>query len=137
MTDYPSLVEQGKNLMNFASKIAQNKGPLFVSDEIKQQRMNICKECDEYDETQIRCKKCGCFLLQKASFSLDSCPLNKWSSVLNSEKQNDDNVVPVSLNKPTFPRKPSLNEIYTWNDISWTWNGKMWDINITNQTEEI
>jgi hypothetical protein len=137
MTDYPSLVEQGKNLMNFASKIAQNKGPLFVSDEIKQQRMNICKECDEYDETQIRCKKCGCFLLQKASFSLDSCPLNKWSSVLNSEKQNDDNVVPASLNKPTLPRKPSPNEIYTWNDISWTWNGKMWDINITNQTEEI
>ena len=124
MSDYPSLAEQAKNLINFTSQVVTNKGPLYATDEIKQQRLTICKSCEHYDAQQIRCKSCGCFLLTKASFALDSCPLHKWSS-MKPEIQEE----PIDLNKPTFPDHPELNEVYTWNQISWTWNGNQWNLN--------
>ena len=79
--DYPSLLEQGKNLAEFSFELikkAVQTGALQVSDEIKTQRLEICSKCDKYDEKQVRCTECGCFLESKASFSLDSCPLGKW-----------------------------------------------------------
>jgi len=79
--DYPSLVQQGKNLAEFSFdliKRALETGALHVSDEVKNQRLEICRQCEKYDPEQIRCIECGCFLEHKASFSLDSCPLEKW-----------------------------------------------------------
>ncbi len=79
--DYPSLLEQGKNLAEFSFELikkAVQTGALQVSDEIKNQRLEICRQCEKYDEKQVRCTECGCFLEGKASFSLDSCPLGKW-----------------------------------------------------------
>jgi len=130
MTDYPSLTQQAKNLVNFASQVASTKGPMFVSDEVKEQRLNICKVCEHYDASQIRCKQCGCFLLQKASFSLDSCPLQKWNIMTQETKEEL-----IDLSKPTFPNHPELNEVYTWNQISWTWNGNQWELNTTTIPE--
>lgn len=80
-SEYPSLPEQGKNLASFAFDIvkkALQSEALLVSDEIKENRMQICRECDHYDSEQIRCKECGCMLEYKTRFSLDSCPLKKW-----------------------------------------------------------
>ena len=131
MTDYPSFAQQAKNLVNFASQVVTSNQPLFVSDEVKQQRLIICKECEYYDAQQIRCKSCGCFLLQKASFSLDSCPLQKWSSMIQQETKEES----IDPNKPTFPDTPELNEVYAWNQVSWTWNGTMWELNITTLSE--
>jgi hypothetical protein len=132
MTDYPSLAQQAKNLVNFASQVATNKGPMFVSDEVKEQRLNICKECEHYDASQIRCKSCGCFLLTKASFSLDSCPLQKWNNSIQQETKQEES---IDLSKPTFPDTPEVNEVYTWNEVSWTWNGNMWELNTTTLPE--
>jgi hypothetical protein len=131
MTDYPSFAQQAKNLVNFASQVVTSNQPLFVSDEVKKQRLTICKECEYYDAQQIRCKSCGCFLLQKASFALDSCPLQKWSSMIHQETKEES----IDLNKPTFPDTPELNEVYTWNEVSWTWNGNMWELNTTTLSE--
>jgi hypothetical protein len=131
MTDYPSLAQQGKNLINFLSDVASNQGPLFVSDEVKAQRINICKSCEYYDAKQIRCKHCGCFLLTKASFALDSCPLNKW----NATEQEPMKEEPIDDSIPTFPDEPELNEVYTWNQISWSWSGAMWELNTTTLPE--
>ena len=132
MTEYPSFLQQGQNLINSIKQIATSNQPLTVSDEIKEQRMTICRACDEYDADQVRCRKCGCFLLIKTSFSVDSCPLQKWSSTLTKLKQEES----INLNKPTFPKSPTINQTYTWNDITWIWNGKMWDLNITHNQEE-
>jgi hypothetical protein len=79
--DYPSLVRQGKNLAEFSFeliKYALTSGALRVSDEVKNQRLEICRKCDKYDPEQVRCIECGCFLDHKTSFSIDSCPLEKW-----------------------------------------------------------
>lgn len=85
--NYPSLVEQGKNLANFSYKLvkhiqkvssSENKESLFVSDEIYNQRIKVCKTCPKYDKEQNRCQECGCFLSGKARFIFEECPLQKW-----------------------------------------------------------
>jgi len=79
--EYPSLFQQGKNLAEFSFELIKNAiqtGALQVSEEVKNQRLEICRACDKYDAGQIRCIECGCFLEAKTGFSLDSCPLGKW-----------------------------------------------------------
>ena len=79
--NYPSLLQQGKNLAEFSFELVKNAiqtGALHVSDEIKNQRMEICRNCEKYDSRQIRCTECGCFLENKTGYALDSCPLGKW-----------------------------------------------------------
>ena len=132
MTEYPSLPDQAKNLVHFASNVITSKESLFTTDEVKAQRLHICKSCEHYDAQQIRCKSCGCFLLAKASFTFDSCPLHKWNSMAQETKQEES----INLNKPTFPNHPEINEIYTWNQVSWVWNGKRWDLNTETVSEQ-
>ena len=79
---YPSLFEQGKNLAAFSFEVVKNAmtgGALFVSDKIKNERMEICKSCEFYDEKENKCIECGCLLEYKTQFALDSCPKQKWS----------------------------------------------------------
>jgi hypothetical protein len=132
MTDYPSILKQGKNLVNFLSDVASHQGPMFVSDEVKAQRLNICKSCEYYDAKQIRCKHCGCFLEHKASFALDSCPIHKWNATEQEVMKEEE---PIDHSIPTFPDDPQVNNVYTWNEISWTWNGTMWELNTTTLPE--
>ena len=85
MTDYPSFSEQSKNLAKFSWDVVQHLikngvESLPVSEEIYNQRMNICNSCSSYDASQQRCKECGCFLPVKAKTIFDGCPLKKWGS---------------------------------------------------------
>ena len=49
-----------------------------VSGTLYEERIKICKECDKFDKTFSRCKKCGCLMKVKARFKNSKCPLNKW-----------------------------------------------------------
>ena len=142
MTDanasYPSLPDQGKNLAKFAFEVVKNamqSEALFVSDEIKEERLTICRSCEYYDASQVRCKHCGCFLEHKARFSLDSCPIDKWNVSDtdwmngNYDKLLESMSTPDESQGPVFPAQPELNQQYTWNDLTWTWNGTLWEIN--------
>lgn len=135
MNEYPSLPDQGKNLAKFAFEVVKNamqSEALFVSDEIKQQRLSICQSCEYYDASQIRCKHCGCFLEHKARFALDSCPIDKWrvsdTDWINGkyEKVLESITTSDGSKGPVFPNFPELNDTYTWNDMTWTWDGSMW-----------
>jgi Family of unknown function (DUF6171) len=78
---YPSKLKQMSNLFSAATSVAKDVvtgNEIFVPDNIKQDRMNICLSCEWYDQEQIRCKACGCFLEQKTSYTSQSCPHNKW-----------------------------------------------------------
>jgi hypothetical protein len=137
MTDYPSLPEQGKNLAKFAFEVVKNamqSEALFVSDEVRESRLETCRSCEYYDASQIRCKHCGCFLEHKARFALDSCPIDKWvesdTDWMNGKYDEvlESMQVPDVSTGPRFPAEPDLNDTYTWNETTWTWNGTMWDI---------
>lgn len=93
---YPSLVDQGKNLAKFSweliNYIHKNQGnSLVVSDETYAERVSICKGCDKYNDLESRCRECGCFVPAKAKIILDSCPLKKWGADTSGweEKFND------------------------------------------------
>jgi len=82
--EYPSLIQQGKNLAGYTWELlnyitTNQEKVLFVSDEIYKQRIDTCRSCDMYDELENRCKECGCYVPGKAKIILDACPLDKWS----------------------------------------------------------
>jgi hypothetical protein len=138
-SEYPSLPEQGKNLAKFTFEVVKqvlnHQDAMFVSPEIRNERMEICKSCEYYDDRQVRCRHCGCFLEQKVKFAIDSCPLSKWKSsdVDWIEKGGFDQVVDElkqpekEVNHPLFPFEAEIGELFTWRDHTWSWNGTMWD----------
>jgi len=81
---YPSLPEQGKTMAKFVWDVfkhtMENQDSLFVSDEVAEKRIKICQQCKWYDATEHRCKECGCHLAPKVRFSLESCPIDAWST---------------------------------------------------------
>jgi hypothetical protein len=81
--DFPSVIEQAKNLTKLVTNTviaAASGNDVFVSIEIKNERLLICNECPHYfkEEFRSRCKECGCFLEQKTQFSEAECPIGKW-----------------------------------------------------------
>ena len=83
---FPSIKEQGKNLAKFTIQVVKDSvvdigsGPsnIFASNELKEERMNICKKCEHYSARQVRCKECGCWLVQKIKFTNSKCPIDRW-----------------------------------------------------------
>lgn len=137
---YPSLPEQAKNLAKFSFEVVRaalnNETSLLVSDEVKQQRLETCRACEYYDEKQVRCRHCGCFLEHKVQFAIDSCPLDKWThsdskwvdheyqDVLDRIERGEIN--PYEVEGPQFPLEPKLGELFTHEDQTWQWDGRMW-----------
>lgn len=146
---YPSLPEQGKNLAKFTFQLVKKAlqgGALVVSQEVKEQRLEVCRTCEWYDPEQVRCKHCGCFLEEKATFALDSCPIGKWTESaedwengrfdelvkeleeFNSpskevETVEDNNELPLS----DFPPNPEMGDECVLHDVKWKWNGIHWE----------
>lgn len=50
----------------------------LISKKLFKERMQTCYQCESYDDTFIRCKECGCFLMLKAILAPTKCPKNKW-----------------------------------------------------------
>jgi hypothetical protein len=135
-SSYPSLPEQASNLANFSfnvvrSAIISNDSP-FASDEIQSERWRICKSCEYYDPRQFRCRHCGCFLEAKIKFTIDSCPLQKWT-VSNSEPIIEEKKINQISTSSDFPTNPSVDEIFekkneSGKPITWKYDGKIWRI---------
>lgn len=51
-------------------------GEIRASNQVVEDRINICGEC-EYLKTN-RCSECGCFIALKAGLKSESCPKGKW-----------------------------------------------------------
>ena len=50
----------------------------FVSDEIYEERLAICKECIYYFKPTGSCKRCLCFMKLKARLAPMACPQSYW-----------------------------------------------------------
>ena len=53
-----------------------------VSEEIRNERYDMCKACPAFIEDSKRCSECGCFMEAKTWVGGDPnmlCPLKKWS----------------------------------------------------------
>jgi len=49
-----------------------------MSDELAQQRMDICSTCEHLIQMTKQCKKCGCFMPMKTKLQDATCPIGKW-----------------------------------------------------------
>lgn len=139
---YPSFSKQGENLAKFTFELikkAIRQEALLVSPEVKNERLTICRSCDWYDAPQNRCKHCGCFLDQKASYALDSCPIHKWDESDVDWTKNKFKEIMNELDgtpeqefegTPNFPTQPQIGEQYHWQGNTWIWTGTMWDFDI-------
>lgn len=47
-----------------------------ASDELYQNRLSLCKECDYLNEGT--CGACGCFVELRAATAIGKCPYKKW-----------------------------------------------------------
>lgn len=47
-----------------------------ASDELYQERLATCKECDYLFEAM--CKSCGCYVEIRASVRKQNCPYSRW-----------------------------------------------------------
>jgi hypothetical protein len=54
-------------------------GMKLISAEQLEERLGICRSCDQYQENW--CRQCGCQLALKARGRAFRCPLNKWPEV--------------------------------------------------------
>lgn len=82
--EFPTIKEQGKSLAKFTFEVVKDgvfnlsPGEVFASDELKKERLDICKKCEYYSMRQNRCKHCGCWLEHKVKFKVSECPIYKW-----------------------------------------------------------
>lgn len=84
---YPGLANQAWNLTRAVGRAGVaflRTGHLRATDEQREARLAICRQCDRYDAEQVRCRECGCYLPEKTSWISESCPLTppRWGPIL-------------------------------------------------------
>jgi len=53
----------------------------YTTEDIRNNRYDICLECDILFKPTKTCKECGCFMALKTWLSDAKCPIGKWNSV--------------------------------------------------------
>jgi hypothetical protein len=89
--EFPSLVEQGKNLAKSVKNVAKDViagGPVVAPFEVAKKRLKTCKKCEYYYESTMgtdhdRCTSCGCFIIAKVNVASSECPIGKWGKFKN------------------------------------------------------
>ena len=61
----------------------------FVSDEVYEDRIAICKECIYYFKPTGTCKRCLCFMKVKARLAPMACPQKYWDKTTEVETPDD------------------------------------------------
>lgn len=80
-----------KSLYNYG-----HSGFVNVSEEKKEERLNICRSCNFFNDTVYQCKLCGCFLQIKTSWASEKCPINKWLSETGDKNEQLSEPIPAS-----------------------------------------
>jgi hypothetical protein len=81
----PRLLTKAKNVSIAVTKHAKNRFR-NISENKQKKRLEICQKCEYYNESNISCRSCGCYLLVKTSWASESCPEGKWQSEKSDQK---------------------------------------------------
>ena len=61
----------------------------FVSNDVYEDRITICKSCDYYFKLTGNCKVCLCFMKVKARIAPQECPKKYWQKTTEIETPDD------------------------------------------------
>ncbi len=76
----PTLSKNVSNIARAAGRVVKaivTHKSIRVSDEEKERRLSICRDCEFYTANG-RCEKCGCFIRFKTRLETEHCPIEKW-----------------------------------------------------------
>ena len=79
----------------------------FVTNEIRKERLGICKSCEHYFKPTGNCKKCGCFMRVKTTLSFTECPIGLWESTKEIEQPKE---IPAHLVKEVLKIIPDIKD---------------------------
>lgn len=84
----PSLTTKAVNVAKAGGRVvkaATTGQPIFVSNEVRDQRIAICRACEYWNEGgniglgECTHSKCGCTKL-KQGLATETCPMGKWNA---------------------------------------------------------
>lgn len=76
----PGLLRKAANLATAVMRHVAAGMPTVTPEEAAR-RLEICGSCEFFDAAKGTCKRCGCHLSTKASWSLEACPVGKWGPI--------------------------------------------------------
>ena len=79
----------------------------FVKNEIRKERLNLCKGCEHYFKPTGTCKKCGCFMRIKTTLAYTECPIGLWQKTEEVEQPKE---IPAHLIKEVIKIMPDIKK---------------------------
>jgi len=73
-----AMIDKLKNKLDL---LAKKTLPTMVSENIRDDRLNICNSCEHSMKSINVCSKCGCFLPAKTKLARSGCPIGKWHAI--------------------------------------------------------
>ncbi|MBE5874631.1 MAG: hypothetical protein E7287_09550 [Lachnospiraceae bacterium] len=70
------LADQAKEFQNIRDYIDNLDVDIKSPDELYEERLSVCKECDML--LAGMCRKCGCYVELRAAVTKNYCPGKKW-----------------------------------------------------------
>lgn len=78
---YPSYWQMAKSLFKTGKNVIvqgiQNR-KIFAPEKLQEQRLDICRGCENWVPNANKCTKCGCGMTDKVKFIASDCPIGKW-----------------------------------------------------------
>jgi len=53
---------------------------------VSEERLKVCRTCDQFNKENSKCAKCGCFMDYKTLLQNAECPIGKWGKYLELDK---------------------------------------------------
>ena len=79
----------------------------FVKNEIRKERLDLCKGCEHYFKPTGTCKKCGCFMRIKTTLAYTECPIGLWQKTEEVEQPKE---IPAHLIKEVIKIMPDIKK---------------------------
>jgi len=77
----------------------------FVKNEIRKERLDICRSCQHYFKPTGNCKICKCFMRIKTTLSYSECPIGLWQKTEEVEQPKE---IPSHLIKEVIKIMPDI-----------------------------
>lgn len=78
MKKFKSKDELAQFCFKVVDHVLEYEDSFRVSEEKQQERMNICRGCEDFDAKRLLCRECGCFLPMRTFGAFSECPIKKW-----------------------------------------------------------